>query len=94
MLTEKRMQVLSWYTALGSEEGSSTFSALALSPVKIDCNKVKFKLVSNMMECTSDISRQKFEPAVRSRLGRRPKLSLTPVQKIHSLTLLDMQLPY
>lgn len=40
-LTEKRMQVLSWYTAFGSEVASNTFSALELSPVRMDCNARK-----------------------------------------------------
>ena len=37
-LTEKRMQVLSWYTALGPAVGSRCFSTLPLSPVRTDCS--------------------------------------------------------
>ena len=38
LLTEKRMQVLSWYTALGPAVGSRCFSTLPLSPVRTDCS--------------------------------------------------------
>ena len=38
LLTEKRMQVLSWYTALGPAVGSRCFSTLPLSPVSTDCS--------------------------------------------------------
>ena len=69
LLTEKRMQVLSWYTALGPAVGSRCFSTLPLSPVRTDC--------SSIVDQSPDVRHTGL-----ARLARRPLAGGSKAQKL------------